>query len=255
MADEDDLFGGWGADDALDGEALVRALSELREGIIALQADMATRLQSLETGTSRAVGSVRSAIEADYVGEMTRLCELVRSVDERLLGLEHRLGQDGEVIQTLRSGVADVEGAARASYQAMGEARTLAGHLDGMMKRRRDYFNQNLGLKRRLVTGILIGVFSMLLLLVMMPGGMETGFARWIMGGSAASAGWRMFDAQSEDWADHMGRMNWVERRNGHQEYLKRCHLHALDTGDFVRCEVLFRPRNSSSRTPPPPPQ
>ena len=255
MTDDEDLFGGWGPDDALDGEAeaLVAALGELRAGIVALQADMAHRLQALEASTGRAVGNVRSAIEADYVGEMTRLCELVRSVDERLLGLETQFGKDGQVMKSLRAEVQATQGAAHETRRAMEEARVLAGYLDGINKRRREQIDQNEALTRRLITGIVIGVVAILLLLVMLPRWFETPVARWIMAETAYGAGWRMFDAYSEEYADRMRRYTWIETRKGHNAYTQACHNRALDTGDFVWCKVLFKPRNSGGRTPPPP--
>jgi len=257
MTDDGDLFAGWGPDDALDGEAeaLAGALGELRAGIVALQADMAQRLQALEASTGRAVGGVRSAIEADYVGEMTRLCALVRSVDERLLGLETQLGRDGQVMKSLRDGVQDAKGAAGESRRAMDEAQRLADDLDGMITRRYALVDWRTKLQRRQITGIVIGVVAVLLLLVMLPRWGENTVARWIMGESAYGAGWRMFDASSEDYANRMRRYTWIETREGHDAHTQSCHLRALDTGDFVWCKVLFKPRDWRSQTPPPPPK
>ncbi|MXZ22739.1 MAG: hypothetical protein F4Y84_19470 [Caldilineaceae bacterium SB0665_bin_25] len=257
MTDDEDLFAGWGSGAALDGEAeaLAAVLGELRAGIVALQADMAQRLQALEASTGRAVGGVRSAIEADYVGEMTRLCELVRSVDERLLGLEQRFGKDGQVIQALRDGVQDAKGAAGESRRAMDEARALGHHLDGMINRRRQRSDQDSALKRRFFTGVATGLIAVLLILVMLPRGLEDRFARWIMAETAYDAGWRMFDAYSNDYANRMWRYTWIETREGHDTHTQACRDRALDTGLFVWCNVLFKPRDWRNQTPPPPPQ
>lgn len=254
MAEDDTLFAGVGDAtgseglDAPEAEAIVQAFGELRAGLAAVQADLAERLMALE---ARTVGGVQSSIEGDYAGEMARLCDLVRSLDARLEGLEGHLDKGGTLEQTLKARCDEVQTAVSASRRSVEEARTLAGQLGGIIAGRRDRGEQNDGLLRRLISGFVVGAVFVVCIDWALP---DMWRARWILGeASYWDAGWRMLDKANKARADDLRTLSWIEWRNGHRAEFTSCRRQARNTDRFVRCQVLFRPVGAGKMTPPPP--
>ena len=257
MTEQDNLFAepdGEGHD-ADEVEALLAAFEDLRTGLLTVQADLAGRLAALDTSMGKAVGGVRSAIEAEYAGEMTRLCDLVRSLESRLVQLEKQLDKDGQLVARLNAGMSEAQQAANTSSRAMQDANTLVHKLDGLIKRRDIYYDQNRAQAFWAGIGGLTGVLLVLIFFWMLPQGPETWAARTIMGEKSYwSSAWRMLDRWSSTDADKLRALSWVEGRNGHLEHLQSCRQKALDTGRFQWCQVVFFPKDARDMTPPPPP-
>ena len=254
MAEDDTLFAGVGDGtgseglDAAEAEAIVQAFGELRAGLAAVQADLAERLVALE---ARTVGGAQSSIEGDYAGEMARLCDLVRSLDARLEGLEGHLDKGGTLEQTLKARCDEVQSAVSASRRSVEDARTLAGQLGSLIAGRRDRGEQNDALLRRLISGFLAGAVLIICFYWTLP---DMWQARRIMGeASYWDAGWRMLDKANKVHAGDLRTLDWIEWRNGHRAQFESCQRQARETGKFVRCRLLFRPDGAGKMTPPPP--